>query len=238
MTPSGVRHTAAHNAVIGRHASADIVLADPLASRRHARLEHGAGRWSITDLGSRHGTRINGSPATPDSPLRLEEGDEIVIGQSRLTVRFSDAVSSLKSPPTPDDAGTITDIETSGDKGLSAERLRTLSRLTREIIVAGNETQVLRLVTDAVRAALTVERVAIIERDQTTGRLIERAVSGASGISASRGFVAAAIDSDSVVRLDQQPELAGARSVHLQNIRSALCVRLGEQAERNPLGSV
>ncbi len=67
---------------IGR-ADADIVLDQPLVSRRHAELVWEGGRHVLRDRGSRHGTWVNGSPVR--SPRPLSPGDEVQIGTFRLT---------------------------------------------------------------------------------------------------------------------------------------------------------
>ena len=76
--------------MIGRDDTADLVIDDSQASRRHARLEptgHGA---VIEDLGSTNGTFVN------DSELhgRAEIGpdDELLVGVTVLQVRTPQAV--------------------------------------------------------------------------------------------------------------------------------------------------
>lgn len=69
--------------MIGRAADAEVTLADPLASRRHARLSPRAGRLVLSDLGSMNGTRVNGESVreTVVSP-----GDQIEIGATLLEI--------------------------------------------------------------------------------------------------------------------------------------------------------
>ena len=45
---------------IGRDADCDLAIADMTVSRRHATLERTADGWTLTDLGSTNGTRVNG----------------------------------------------------------------------------------------------------------------------------------------------------------------------------------
>ncbi len=54
----------AHHVLIGRSADADIVLAHPSVSRRHARIGREAGAYFVTDLGSTVGTMVGGERVT------------------------------------------------------------------------------------------------------------------------------------------------------------------------------
>jgi len=45
--------------VVGRHEECDIVLRCPVVSERHCELDWADGAWSVRDLGSRHGIRVN-----------------------------------------------------------------------------------------------------------------------------------------------------------------------------------
>lgn len=71
--------------VIGRdEASADLVLNDTNVSRRHAELVCENGRWSVRDLGSTNGTRVNGQRVT-EQPLST--GDAVSLGLITLSFR-------------------------------------------------------------------------------------------------------------------------------------------------------
>jgi ABC-type multidrug transport system ATPase subunit/pSer/pThr/pTyr-binding forkhead associated (FHA) protein len=66
---------------VGRDPSNDVVLDDPNVSRFHAEIVRSGERVELRDLGSRNGTRVNGSPA-PSAILAA--GSEIGIGSYRL----------------------------------------------------------------------------------------------------------------------------------------------------------
>ncbi len=69
---------------IGRDASCEVTIDDPLVSRRHALIRVDGEAPSIEDLDSRNGTRVNDVPLTGVTPLA--DGDRIRIG--RLEVVF------------------------------------------------------------------------------------------------------------------------------------------------------
>jgi predicted component of type VI protein secretion system len=67
-------------ATIGRSRECDIVLNDSNVSRRHAELRPLGEGWTITDLGSTNGVRVNGRDARPNDPQPLRSGDRLDIG--------------------------------------------------------------------------------------------------------------------------------------------------------------
>ncbi len=68
--------------VLGRSREADLVLDDPNVSRRHAELRRDGGDWTILDLGSTNGVKVNGRRVDQH---RLEPGDEVVLGTLELS---------------------------------------------------------------------------------------------------------------------------------------------------------
>ena len=65
-------------ATIGRSKEAECVLRDPNVSRRHAELRRAAaGDWTIVDLGSTNGVKVNGRRV---ASTRLSPGDEVTLG--------------------------------------------------------------------------------------------------------------------------------------------------------------
>ncbi|HKU68243.1 MAG TPA: FHA domain-containing protein [Candidatus Baltobacteraceae bacterium] len=72
--------------IIGRSREADLPLSDPEVSRRHARLDLVRGVAYVADQGSRNGTFLNGK-ALGDESIELRPGDDIDVGNTRITVR-------------------------------------------------------------------------------------------------------------------------------------------------------
>jgi hypothetical protein len=68
--------------VVGRSREADIVLADPNVSRRHAELRRDESGWNVVDLGSTNGIKVNGQRV---NQAVLGPGDRITIGVTDLT---------------------------------------------------------------------------------------------------------------------------------------------------------
>ena len=70
--------------VIGRAESLPLQILDDLASRRHFRIrfDRDSGKYYTEDMGSKHGTFINMRKIMRETALA--EGDEILIGQTKL----------------------------------------------------------------------------------------------------------------------------------------------------------
>jgi adenylate cyclase len=71
--------------VAGRHADCDIVLPLITVSGRHCRLEWADGQWSVRDLGSRNGVRVDGVRCELKS---LPPGSVLAIANLRFQVVY------------------------------------------------------------------------------------------------------------------------------------------------------
>lgn len=71
---------------IGRLPECEVVLNDRGASRRHAQIRANDDVFTLTDLGSTNGTRLNGQTV---QSRELEDGDRITIGSTILEFRRS-----------------------------------------------------------------------------------------------------------------------------------------------------
>jgi hypothetical protein len=69
-------------AVIGRESQCEIVIDDPLASRRHAQvLRNPDGQFMVEDLGSKNGILVNGKKL---ARAALRDGDVVRIGRTEI----------------------------------------------------------------------------------------------------------------------------------------------------------
>jgi DNA-binding winged helix-turn-helix (wHTH) protein len=76
----GSRHLSLSAGVneVGREATCDVYINDASVSRSHARIDVRGEAATITDLGSKNGTRVRG--AVLAAPADLQDGDEITFG--------------------------------------------------------------------------------------------------------------------------------------------------------------
>jgi Nif-specific regulatory protein len=112
---------------IGRDPAAELALIDRQVSRHHAVLSCEAGVWTVSDLGSRHGMRVNG---TACESRRLADGDRVQIGSSLLVFHDTTAAPEVIDTRT-------TEIEPPGEATTpEARRLRLFHELGRAVAVA------------------------------------------------------------------------------------------------------
>src|SRR6187549_1875251 len=79
---------------VGRGEGNLIQLTDPMVSRQHGLIELRDGALCWIDDSGKDRTRINGKPATEH---RLETGDEIVIGTTKLAFLPVDGVAVTRA---------------------------------------------------------------------------------------------------------------------------------------------
>jgi len=82
---------------IGRSQQNDLVLAAPMASRRHAWVWRQGDQVIIEDLGSMHGTYVNRQRLA--APRFLNHDDVVWIGEAQLTFIDDYDSTSAKTPP-------------------------------------------------------------------------------------------------------------------------------------------
>ena len=93
--------------VVGRGRDADVRLDDESVSRTHCRFDALAGRVTVTDLGSRGGTELNGAALTGDEKKAVSEGDKVALGGTVFVLRDGEpdaTETTLAGKPAPADA--------------------------------------------------------------------------------------------------------------------------------------
>lgn len=79
--------------MIGRLPECEVTLQDASVSRRHARITRQGDRWTVEDLGSTNGMRVNGARV---GQAELRDGDRLDLGSVKLA--FSAGGGGWRSP--------------------------------------------------------------------------------------------------------------------------------------------
>ena len=102
-TDAGKEITPASDPIIlGRSSTCTIVLHDAAASRRHSSIERRGTDYVLTDLQSGNGTFVNSPGTRIHAPYTLQDGDEILIGKSRVRIGLfiqAEEDEAAKVPP-------------------------------------------------------------------------------------------------------------------------------------------
>ena len=189
---SGSRFVVQGEATLGRSPSCEIALADSRASRRHARLEVQAGKLTITDLGSRNGTFVNGERI--EGGRSLEPGDRVTIGSTAFVVDPPLAAEVAEGPqPEPDLTYAAEDLlPFAGNEGV-------LLAVSAQLLNASSAGAVARRVAEEVTRALGADVVSALLLQE--GTLVPAVVQGAREAAVPRGLVRAGIEERQVARL-------------------------------------
>jgi len=81
--------------LVGRRESADIVLRFPNVSGHHCELSLVDGYWSIKDLRSSNGIKVNGARVTEQ---RLKPGDKLAIAKHEYEISFEPGPLGATAP--------------------------------------------------------------------------------------------------------------------------------------------
>ncbi|RMG45291.1 MAG: FHA domain-containing protein [Acidobacteria bacterium] len=216
---------------VGRSRSNEICLLDAYVSRAHAELARTAEGWTIRDVGSRGGTYLNGVRVTAPTPVH--EGDIVQLGNSALA--FGEAAAD----------GSVTLSETAGAATVHTYRSadtsprafpRVVVRAVRELAHRGPSDTTLR----------DILRMAVEAVDGDRGALALAAPDGSLRIkSAVPWEKRAEIVIPSTVHrrvleageavfaedVSADRDMAAARSVVSQGIRSFYCAPVGYEEE-------
>ncbi|MEM6989798.1 MAG: ATP-binding protein [Myxococcota bacterium] len=153
--------------VVGRGAQCPIEILDDGVSRRHCRITRGEDGWSVTDLGSRNGTYVNGAKVEAQ-PIQF--GDKIAVGSQTVLL--------------------FTSRDRFEDQRLQAQKLQALGQLAGGIahdfnnllgVVLANVTHLLgvdELGPDLARRSLTEVETAARRAVELTNQLLAFARSG------------------------------------------------------------
>lgn len=111
--------------ILGRSSTCTVVLHDAATSRRHASIERQGSMYVLTDLQSGNGTFVNSPGIRVNAPYTLQDGDEIIIGKSRvrvgLLIHAEEAeTATVHAPPSPvSDSSSATQREVPLGAGLA-----------------------------------------------------------------------------------------------------------------------
>lgn len=233
---------------IGRSARSDVCIPDAFASRLHAEVRQEGDSFWLHDLGSANGTRYNG--ISVKSPLQLEPGGEIQIGETKIVfnddqpeLRIASSTLIADSTKALDPTTTVslaskknptTDILESSFSSRT-DLLGLISKVGVALLSSSGLDETLNQVASLVFQAVPAERVIIMLRNAKSKEGMDIKVARVRGVDEpinevriSRTIMNEVIENGkSVLTSDaQQDPRFASQTLILQGIRSVLAVPL------------
>ncbi len=222
----------------GRSSSNGMQILDPTVSKEHAEFTYDKGRWSVCDLGTRNGTRVNGRVAEKATPLLV--GDMLEIGRVMLRVG-SDASSSIELG-TPDAVDSslrmkVEDVLRQPESGAeNATRVvQLLSEAGQMLVLPRPMSEVCEEILRLVDRAVPSSRSVLLLREHDGAELAPIATRGSRGadpnarLALSQSILSAVLeDNTAIITRDalNDPRFMGQQSIVAQAIHSAMAVPL------------
>ncbi|MFN0246805.1 MAG: sigma 54-interacting transcriptional regulator [Kofleriaceae bacterium] len=231
-----VKFAVGDEATIGRSSECEVQLADTELSRRHATVRRHANGWELEDLGSRNGTRVDGT-VVREAKVALREGAVIELGSNRLLFDppidvIGDRDGDNRVLLVPDEAAAR------GARRLPANLVRSAADLARD------HARGLALIGDADRGGLGAllaalcedvgaERACLVSTNRE-GALKPLSVHGSRSVTTSTTLLRRAMGERVALAVDDAQgdvSFASARSVLAYDLRSVVVTPLVHEGE-------
>src|SRR5262249_35398901 len=234
----------------GRLASLEVVLDDSSVSRRHAEIKHTPNGWRIRDLGSTNGTFLNGARLGSGEHV-LRQHDIVRCGNVTLVVEVLRDGRDESVPPMSDNLMVEAAASNSIDDALQGlifdtqncprpgQQLLALLRAGHHLCHLESEEELLHTILNDAVSTLDAQRGAIVLPDGENGDLRLRAAATGHSQIGSRTTFSQNLAQRSFQRgesilcnVEEDPEIAGARSIAEGTMASVLCVLLRTPRKR------
>lgn len=214
--------------IVGRSAGANIRLDHQLISRQHASFCFQHGRWTLTDLGSRHGTKLNGVALEPRQPMPLRSGDRIGLMQWSLRFEVGGGREGETIVQTADihAGGTVVFMAPPKEKSKAQVQLDLLINSSVSIYAAATEAQMAIEVSKACVGGTKCERALVVRFSAGEGRLevIGAWPSDSASVRPISRTLLRGAAQGKPVRLGDSESHAAAKSIIGSGVSGALCI--------------
>ena len=210
--------------LVGRSSEADWPIPDRSVSRRHASIARQGDSWLITDLSSRHGTRVNDCLLDPGAPFPIQDGDVVAFGSWKCRCDSGSGRAAMKTSfaPAAGNAASVSAIPTQQLGGVAQRGLDVLMGLMARLDTAESRGEVATAVVQAVREATGCRRVLLVEQEIDT-QLMVLASTTEDAPQVSRSLIEQASRHGLVQLLVDAGQSNQAQSIMDLGIRSAIC---------------
>lgn len=171
-------HLRGSRLTVGRRDGQDVCIGNPGVSREHAILARHGGAWTVRDLGSSQGTKVNGSLVQPGADIALEDGTTIEFGPCLYKLEESGGASQSLRTISEGDApdGDIHAIDT--DVSKLKDQMTFVLKLNERLAEARTVDAIWETALDALQSATGFRNVACLTGTQSDGTLLPVAARG------------------------------------------------------------
>ena len=215
---------------VGRKVDKDLVIADPRVSRDHAQIMQQGVEFFIEDLGSKHGTFVNGERIQRQ---KLERGDRLEFGaRDSAYVLFNPA--NQTSNTAREFLSQISVIGSIKTETTELETLRLFLEAARKLNTAGVLEEILITMLDVTLQLTRAERAYVFLKDEE-GKLVLKAGRNSKkeplldDKTISHSILEESIRSNSEFLLtdtSQSLDLSGRQSIVAYDLRTVVCIPL------------
>lgn len=227
---------------IGRNPDNSICFVDSSLSRHHAEIEWEGNTMILTDCNSTNGTFVNGVKITK---CDLQDGDEIRFGS--VDFKFVQNLNIQRRPAASPKItemvnrgkidGSIINLPEQNTQQRTADKLHIFLEVSKQLSSPKATDNLLEKILDLLFEILTIDRAAILLRDEQTGQLQCQAVKAQPGITTGSHFYSQSIanlacqQKEAILTTDAQTDFPGVDSVLQQGIHASVCVPLYPREE-------
>jgi sigma-B regulation protein RsbU (phosphoserine phosphatase) len=217
---------------IGRSPESEILIEEPLVSRRHAEVFRADNRYYVRDSGSLNGTFLDGKRIF--QPSELSPGNVIAVGNSKIVFEPSDSVAFLKDKVAEKPSSTVNLARPMHTAQVMAPLvlLQAVADIAREVVQPKPLESLLDSILRACVEKTGAERAAMMLLDKT-GALVPRAyfsrTRSGGRFAISMSIATKAIDDNQALLIKDvagDERLRMSESIASLRIRSAICTPL------------
>ena len=210
---------------IGRGSDADWKIPDQAVSRSHARIDLVDDQWMVADLGSRHGTFLNGRQLGEGDHLPVRPGDQLAFGN--WTCRCTSARHRSEGMPTrieaPDIHTRVSAIRSDSLAGIAQRRLDALLEACRTLNAVGDRAHIADAIARTAAAGADCRRALVVRQVDQEAFEVIAATDDATDATLSQSLLAAAMRGELVELSKPSDDVADGKSIVDLNIRTAIC---------------
>lgn len=214
---------------IGRDPESEIVLPYPSVSRRHAQIRFEEDRCLLLDVGSRHGTYLNGQQIETGTVVQVGHGDRLAFPPHDYRVQLAGGEdvgdgAIVELDDASGDDGQVEQISNRELNQLAARRLELLMDRAGAISEARDQEELVECVLEILLDGTGFARAAILRPIDEDDRIEVVGVLGRASDDPpfSRTLIAGA-RTGKTVRLSSEQDLSEAVSIVAGGVQSAIC---------------